>query len=99
MEVKEEWPNRVAVWEGKCHYRAFHMVIIDDLGEELRNIASWRNQNIPGAIQRMADTEGEVGVVPIFAEVLAHCNKKIATVAAHVEDTVRTRGDVADERG
>ena len=45
------------------------------------NIVSWRNQNIPGATERVGGTNGEACVVQIINEVLSHCNKKITTVA------------------
>ena len=61
------------------------MVIREDLGVAATNIASWQNQNIPGAIQRMRDPNGEVRVLEILNGVLAHRNREIATVAAKGE--------------
>ena len=58
------------------------MVTRDDLGAELENIASWPNQNIPGAIQRMGGAKDEVGVVQITDEVLDHRNTKICSIGA-----------------
>ena len=75
------------------------MVIRSDLCAELGNILNWPGRNVSGAIQRMADTQGEEGAARILNGVLAHRNKEIATVAAQGGDMIRTSGDFIDERG
>ena len=89
-------PNRVAVWKREPSLPDAPIVIREDLCVELKNIATWQNQNIPGAIKRIGDTNGELCVAQIINEVLAHRNKKITTVAAQGEDMIRTSGGFSD---